>query len=213
VTTSKTVPTAGVEPRGNLSRKEQILAAAHRHFLRDGFHDTSLDDIIKQSGGSKSAIYQYFKNKEELFAAVVEGVVSGIIKRTFDPAEPGEGMRQHLERVAFTYLAGILHPDTLSSLRQSMTFYSAIPTIPGHYYEHGLAVATDKLAALLEETDEIVLPEGESYKDAAGAFLAMIRGNLHLRALLDPNYHPEAHEIRDQCAFGVRHFMHCYGVA
>jgi AcrR family transcriptional regulator len=192
------------------SRKEQILDAARRQFLREGFHDTSLDDIIRESGGSKSAIYQYFKNKEELFAAVVEDVVGDIINRTFEPARPDEKVRDHLERVGFTYLAGVLHPDTLSSLRQSMTFYSAIPKIPAHYYEHGLAVAAGKLAAILEATDEITLPPGETYLQAAGAFLAMIRGSLHLRALLDPAFEPAATEMRDQCAYAVRHFMHCY---
>jgi AcrR family transcriptional regulator len=58
------------------TRRLEILAAACRCFARDGFHATSIADIISESGLSAGAVYLYFKGKQELIAAVVEMTLS-----------------------------------------------------------------------------------------------------------------------------------------
>lgn len=50
-----------------LDRQEKIKAVALELFLTKGFKETSLNEIIKQSGGSFSNIYNTYKNKEGLF--------------------------------------------------------------------------------------------------------------------------------------------------
>jgi AcrR family transcriptional regulator len=54
------------------ARRQQILDAALECFSRQGFHPTSMQDIIKESGLSSGAIYTYFKSKEELIEAIAE---------------------------------------------------------------------------------------------------------------------------------------------
>jgi AcrR family transcriptional regulator len=57
-------------------RREHILTSAWRCFTRDGFHVTSMDDIIAATGMSSSAVYRYFGSKEEIIrASAEEGVV------------------------------------------------------------------------------------------------------------------------------------------
>jgi TetR/AcrR family transcriptional regulator, transcriptional repressor of aconitase len=51
-------------------RRRQILEAAGRCFARKGFHDTSLQDIFRESGLSAGAVYRYFKSKDELVQAI-----------------------------------------------------------------------------------------------------------------------------------------------
>ncbi|MFW9808250.1 MAG: TetR/AcrR family transcriptional regulator [Candidatus Thorarchaeota archaeon] len=46
---------------------EKILLAALSLFSKKGYHETSMDDIVKKSGFSKGAIYGYFDSKETLF--------------------------------------------------------------------------------------------------------------------------------------------------
>jgi AcrR family transcriptional regulator len=58
------------------TRRSEILAAACRCFARDGFHSTSINDIIRESGLSAGAVYLYFKSKQQLIAAVVEMTLS-----------------------------------------------------------------------------------------------------------------------------------------
>lgn len=53
------------------SRRERLLAAAGALFVRWGFDKTSMDDIAREAGISKGAVYLEFPNKEALFKAVV----------------------------------------------------------------------------------------------------------------------------------------------
>jgi AcrR family transcriptional regulator len=54
------------------ARREQILAAARRCFLRDGFHETSMQDLFAESGLSSGAVYRYFASKEDMILAIAE---------------------------------------------------------------------------------------------------------------------------------------------
>jgi AcrR family transcriptional regulator len=51
-------------------RRAQILAAAMTCFARQGYHATSMDDVVRESGLSVGAIYSYFASKEDLFLAL-----------------------------------------------------------------------------------------------------------------------------------------------
>ena len=54
------------------ARKHQVLAAAFRCFAAEGFHKTSMDDIMRESGMSSGAIYRYFESKDEIIVAMAE---------------------------------------------------------------------------------------------------------------------------------------------
>lgn len=60
------------------ARREQILTAARACFLRKGLHNSSMQDLIKEAGLSVGAVYRYFKSKNEIIAAIAEGVTGGI---------------------------------------------------------------------------------------------------------------------------------------
>lgn len=54
------------------ARRQQILDAARRCFLRDGFHSTSMQDLFAESGLSSGAVYRHFAGKDEVITAIVE---------------------------------------------------------------------------------------------------------------------------------------------
>lgn len=54
------------------ARREQILDAARRCFARNGFHATSMHDVIAEAGLSVGAVYRYFPSKNDLRTAVAE---------------------------------------------------------------------------------------------------------------------------------------------
>lgn len=51
--------------------KEKILDIAFKHFTQYGFARTTLTSIAVALGKRKTSLYYYFKNKEDLFAAIV----------------------------------------------------------------------------------------------------------------------------------------------
>lgn len=54
------------------ARCQQILDAATRCFAREGFHRTSMEDIVQESKLSPGAIYCYFRGKNDIVAAIAE---------------------------------------------------------------------------------------------------------------------------------------------
>ncbi|MED1918437.1 TetR/AcrR family transcriptional regulator [Brevibacillus sp. DP1.3A] len=52
--------------------KDKIHAAAMTLFIKKGYHATSIDDVAKQAQISKGLLYNYYKGKEELLAAMVQ---------------------------------------------------------------------------------------------------------------------------------------------
>ena len=57
------------------ARRRQIADAALRCFARSGFQQTSMADIVAESGLSAGAIYGHYKSKEELVELAVTEVL------------------------------------------------------------------------------------------------------------------------------------------
>src|SRR5215475_4374496 len=55
------------------ARRWEILDAAIACFSREGFHRTTMADVVKESELSPGAIYNYFESKEEIIEAIAEG--------------------------------------------------------------------------------------------------------------------------------------------
>jgi TetR/AcrR family transcriptional repressor of nem operon len=56
--------------RGQATR-ERIVAAAAALMFAHGVRGTSLDDVLKEAGVSKSQLYHYFRDKDDLVRAVI----------------------------------------------------------------------------------------------------------------------------------------------
>ncbi len=92
-----------------LARRQQIVAAARRCVIEEGFHKTTMADVIRESGLSAGAVYGYFKSKEEIVAAIAEDALSAVdelfqkILATEAPLSPLaalEGALNHVVSVA-----------------------------------------------------------------------------------------------------------------
>lgn len=59
---------------GKEQTRRLILKAASSHFLRDGFHASSLEQIAEEAGFSTGAVYSNFGGKAELGLEVVEAL-------------------------------------------------------------------------------------------------------------------------------------------
>ena len=57
---------------GSRDLREEILLAAKHLFIEQGYHGLSMRQIAEAVGVSKAAIYYHFRDKEELFLAILE---------------------------------------------------------------------------------------------------------------------------------------------
>lgn len=63
------------EQNNHISRREEIIKAAAQIFAAKGYHGTTLDEIAKQIGVSKPALYYHIKNKEEILKEIVGRII------------------------------------------------------------------------------------------------------------------------------------------
>jgi AcrR family transcriptional regulator len=54
------------------ARRTQILDAAVRCFARTGYYATTIEDVVRETGRSRGALYLYFPSKEALYLAISE---------------------------------------------------------------------------------------------------------------------------------------------
>lgn len=65
----------------------KILDAALDVFSHKGYHDTSVDDVVRESQTSKGAIYFHFANKQKLFLALVDKFADLLERRVTEAIE------------------------------------------------------------------------------------------------------------------------------
>ncbi len=122
------------------ARRQQILDAARACFLRDGFHQTSMQDIQREAGLSAGAIYLYFKSKNEIILGialqiletvgevipehpVVEGALRdlpGIVRLFLGTAENLDRERQIFPLAIQIWAEAVRDPVMLESLKASI---------------------------------------------------------------------------------------------
>jgi AcrR family transcriptional regulator len=76
-----------ISERQRQARRGQILEAARGLFTANGFHDTSMDDIITAAGMSSGGVYGYFSGKDAIIKAIAQQVVGGITATVNDVLE------------------------------------------------------------------------------------------------------------------------------
>ena len=52
--------------------KKKILDSAFDVFVKNGYKDTTMSHIVRESGLSKGAIYHYYKSKKDLFISLID---------------------------------------------------------------------------------------------------------------------------------------------
>src|ERR1700722_18363706 len=73
--------------------QEQILQAAKQLFTVHGFAKVTMDDVAKAVGKGRSSLYYYYKNRDEIFDAVVNMEVNetlSTVEKAVDKAGTAE---------------------------------------------------------------------------------------------------------------------------
>ncbi len=75
------------------ARRQEILDAAVRCFSRDGFHNTTTADIVREAGVSQGVLYLYFSGKDDIIVALGddrrhgEAFVTALAEKEHDPVD------------------------------------------------------------------------------------------------------------------------------
>lgn len=102
------------------AHREQILEAAAQLFGERGFAGTSIQHIAEALGVTRTAVYYYFKNKEEILRSLVEEISVAASQRLGRPAPEKSTAAERLRKVVQEYALLILaHPKQFRVLDRS----------------------------------------------------------------------------------------------
>lgn len=130
------------------AKRDRIIAAAHEEFCQHGFDGASMDRLAEAAGVSKPTLYQYFGDKEGLFAAVLDVGRQHLIA----PLASKDGtLVERLWGFSWTYAEFVLRPDMLSLARLILGEAARRPESAIAYHKAGPGKAFDGIAEFIRD--------------------------------------------------------------
>jgi AcrR family transcriptional regulator len=101
------------KPRGQgASRRGEILDAAKRLFLTDGFERATIRKIAATVGVSSAALYLYFPDKDAILRAIAESTFETLLAHLEESQRQADTDLERLRAGLHAYVAfGLAHPD------------------------------------------------------------------------------------------------------
>lgn len=208
-TASEARSAAGEDP----AKRRQIVEGARRVFVTLGFDRASMNDVVRESGVSKSTLYVYFRSKEDLFRALIEEererYFAEVEALLGEADQPGRTLALFGRRLATL----VLSPEGMHAKRTVIAVAARMPHLGREFYRHGpargLAMVSDFLArACAAGTLQI-----DDLELAAAQFVELTTAGLLRRRFFDDEAPPATPaEIEATVDAAVRLFMAGYGI-
>ena len=93
----------GLSPRAERTRRT-LLDAAEALFSEKGFDATRLEDVAERVGIRRASIVYYFKDKRELYDAVLGDVFGGLLARVSGPLERAGSLEERVQEAVSAWV-------------------------------------------------------------------------------------------------------------
>jgi AcrR family transcriptional regulator len=185
------------------TKRAAIVAAARESFLQNGYSQASMDGIAGAAGVSVKTIYGHFKDKKELFSAVMQAVCrsQGAPQRPQDEAAiPArfpwftDATQQGLVEAGKEYLRHLLAPEQLALYRVVTRDAHRFPDLGRQYQKDVVAGRAEIVAKYLGQvarTNKWILANTQR---AGVVYEALLRAGL-FEAVLHGTRSPETRVI------------------
>ncbi|CAI2797523.1 MULTISPECIES: TetR/AcrR family transcriptional regulator [Pseudomonas] len=116
---------SGLRERQKAERRQAISQAAIELFERQGFQNTTIEQIASQAGVSPPTVFKYFGNKQEIILEILRHAdqraitdTRSLIHTIDDPVDA----LCHLERLLTGYALEVMHPSLWRELLPLILF-------------------------------------------------------------------------------------------
>jgi AcrR family transcriptional regulator len=193
------------------AKRRQIVEGAGRIFMAHGFDAASMGEIARAAGVSKGTLYVYFKDKDELFKAIVEKEcyfqAEGIFE--FDNTDPN--VAGTLTRVCIAFVQALCAPKRQSPLRAVIAIADRMPSLGRMFYETGPAVGIAIMRTYLEAQVAAGRLAIQDCEIAAAQLIDSCQATLFKPVLFNFAPPPPLERIEYVVAIAVKTFMAAYG--
>jgi AcrR family transcriptional regulator len=132
-------------------RRKQIMDAALTCFARKGYHKTTMDDIVAESGLSKGTLYWYFKSKDELFFSLVNSFFLEIRHDIDAIAEQHTSASDKLRALAHEFVSFFDEVTEFLSVFFEFWMQSALNEQLNQLFQNMLVQYRGKIAGIIED--------------------------------------------------------------
>jgi AcrR family transcriptional regulator len=192
-------------------RDARLLDVATRLFMERGFEGTSIDAVAEEAGVSKLTLYARYRDKRDLFAAVLRGTIHCWLAPVSAAAEAqanapqSENIETTLHELSRQMVAHVLTPQSVMLQRIVAAQAGQFPELAMLAHEEGWLRAVRGVAILLrrfQTRGEIDVGDPEL---TASLFLNLVLGHSRRTALYGLSIDPNAEEREREAA--VRLFL------
>lgn len=187
----------GTGTRGH-ARCRALLDAAAALFVEKGYAGTSLSDVLRVAGGSRTTLYAHFGDKDGLFRAMMEEhcarVLDGMAPDALALDAPAGSVseqvadpEERLVRIALHIMHALTEPQTTAILRTLISEGARIPDLVETFVRVGPERTRERMAGCLRELAETGRIRVADPDAAAQAFCGMVTGNLLMERLILPD--------------------------
>jgi TetR/AcrR family transcriptional regulator, mexJK operon transcriptional repressor len=208
----------GAEIGRSARKRRAIMDAATALFLRDGYRNTSMDQVAADAAVSKQTVYKQFADKEQLFRAIVlgvtgnsEAIITDMTSVLRDTAVASHAeLRTVLTDLARRYIDGVLQPHVLALRRLIIAEAERFPDLARTYFEQAPARAIEVVANALQPYIERGLLAADDPRFAAAHFAYLVLAIPQDRAQFYPHERPSPAERDRLASEAVRIFLAAY---
>lgn len=149
---------------------ERVIACATEEFLEKGYTDASLRTIAEKAETSTNSIYVRFKDKEGLFAAIVEPVSEEFMSRCLNVQETFHGFDSERQRREVGTYSGNAMLDMIDYVYDHFDEFrllldSSYGTKFHNFVDRLVSMEEEYTWKWMEATDSRMEPEGEMTKE------------------------------------------------
>jgi len=196
------------------ARRRAILDVARELFLVQGFAATSMSEIAGRLGGSKGTLYNYFRSKEELFAAFMTDTCGDLAYGVYARLPPvGADIRDALIELGEGLLKFLLRDDTMAIQRLVVAEAGRFPELGKVFYETGPRKNEERMANYLRAAmDAGQIRDGDAMQ--AGRWLRdLILSDILTKRMWGVVDDLGSARVRAHCAEAAEIFLTAFGAA
>ena len=186
-------------------RRERIVRLAWPLFLKKGYDNVSIDEVISLVGGSKATIYAWFGGKEGLFEAVVQQKCEDVVLAIH--TDTTGSLEAQLTEIGRSFLAMVLSPPILEFHRLMVSIGRTFPETGRLFYQTGPASAYNLVATWIAKQQAAGRIDKDDPYRLAVLFLDMLIGEHQLSALTGMIRTPKREKVDETVRLAVKVFL------
>lgn len=133
------------------ARPEELLDSALTVFGERGYRATTLEEVARHAGVSKGTVYLYFASKDDLFRAMVERNVIGLLERAETRVREHTGTATDLlEQVIRAMWAAMSQSQMVCLTRLVQSELPQFPEIQRYYWDNVIQRHRRMLLSIVE---------------------------------------------------------------